>query len=91
MSGAERLVEAYNGRLLGYPGSMELSDGNTYSMVSRTVCAVGIADDTEEARLIAQDGLDNIKGDLIQRPDIATEEHIHASVEHMKKLRTMAL
>ena len=89
LSGAERLVEAYNGRLLVYPGSMELRDGNTYSMGSRTVCAVGIADDTEEARLIAQDGLRVIRGDLIQRPDIATEGHIHASVEHMKKLRTV--
>ena len=87
LSGAERLVEAYNGRLLIYPGSMELRDGNTYSMGSRTVCAVGVGNDIEEARLIALDGLDSIKGDLVQRPDIATGEHIISSVEHMRALR----
>lgn len=76
-----------NDNLMIYPGSMELRGTETHSLGSRTVCVVGAGDTIEEAREIAENGLSAIKGDLVCRSDIATEEHIQASIDHMKRLR----
>ena len=72
-----------------YPGSMELRpDGKSYTLSSRTVCSVGIAHTTEEARMLAVSAVERIRGGALwYRRDVGSKEHISKSVEHMKRLR----
>ncbi len=88
LSGAYKLSEKYGDAIRVYPGSMELRNGETYALTSRTVCVVGVGNDLQEARKISLEGLRAIKGgSLWHRNDIASKEHIRKSVEHMRKLR----
>jgi phosphoribosylamine--glycine ligase len=88
LSRAHKLAEKYGDRIRVYPGSMELRDGQTYTLTSRTVCVVGIGDDIEAARQISLEGIRAIHGgSLWHRSDIASREHIMKSIEHMKALR----
>ncbi len=85
---AEKLTKKLGENLRIYPGSMELRDGKNYALNSRAVCAVGIADDIRAAREISLEGLQAIKGGALwNRTDIASDEHIARSVEHMNQLR----
>ena len=71
-----------------YPGSMEKRDGKNFALKSRAVCAVGIADNIEDARSISLEALKMIKGgSLWNRTDIASRAHINRSKKHLKKLR----
>jgi len=89
LSAAEKMTEKHETRMRVYPCSMELRNGDTFALKSRTVCVVGIGDDIPEARKISLEGINAIKGgNLWYRTDIASEEHIKKSIEHVKKLRT---
>lgn len=71
-----------------YPGSMEKRDGKNFTLKSRAVCAVGIADSIEDARSISLEALKMIKGgSLWNRTDIASRAHINRSKKHLEKLR----
>ena len=84
---AYKLAEMY-GNFKIYPGSMDLRDGKTYALCSRTVASVGIAETIEEAREISLKGLHLVAGGALwHRDDVASEKHIKKSIEHMKKLR----
>jgi len=88
LSRADKLTEKYGDRIRVYPGSMELRDGQTYTLTSRTVCVVGIGDEIETARRISLQGIRAIHGgSLWYRSDIASREHIARSIEHMRALR----
>jgi phosphoribosylamine--glycine ligase len=90
LSEAEALAEKYGGVLQIYPGALELKNGEYYATSSRTVCAVGIADTIQDARMISLKGINAIKGgNLWNRTDIASEEHIQKSIEHMLSLKRM--
>lgn len=85
---AERLTKKHGENIRIYPGSMELRDERTYALNSRAVCAVGIAEDIQAAREISLEGLRAIVGGALwNRNDIASEEHIAESIEHMNQLR----
>lgn len=85
---AEKLNQKYGENVRIYPGSMELRNGNAYPLSSRTVCAVGIADDIQTAREISLEGLKAITGGALwHRNDIASKQHIAKSVEHVNLLR----
>jgi phosphoribosylamine--glycine ligase len=85
---AYKLGEEYGGRLRVYPGSLELRNGVTYSLSSRTVAIVGIADEIDEARRLSLEGINSVKGSsLWYRRDIASEESINRSIEHLTQLR----
>ena len=87
---AYKLSEKYEGRLRVYPGSLELRNGATYSLSSRTVAVVGIADEIDEARRLSLEGIRSVKGSALwHRQDIASEESIERSVTHMTKLRRL--
>ncbi len=76
------------GKYRVYLGDMALDDDRTCAIKSRTLACVGIGDDIEEARKGAYELAGEIRGgNLWWRTDIASEEHIQASVDHMKKLR----
>jgi phosphoribosylamine--glycine ligase len=85
---AQKLVEKEGGRIRIYPGSLELRDGANFALGSRTVCAIGMGDNIQEARENSLEGIEAIKGGALwNRTDIAAKEHIKKSVEHMEKLR----
>jgi len=86
---AYKLIEKYGNDIRVYPGSLELrDDGCTYSGTSRTVCCIGYSETIDEARNIALEGINAIKGGALwYRRDIASREHIHRSIEHMNRLR----
>jgi len=88
---AENLRAKYGDAIRIYPGSMELRDGETYALRSRTVCVVGVAETIEDARKISLEGIEAIKGGALwYRTDIASREHIEQSIRHMEKLRKKA-
>lgn len=85
---AYALAEKYGDRIRVYPASMELRDGETYALKSRTVCVVGVGENIEEARKISTEGIKAIRGGALwHRTDIASKKHITRSVRHMEKLR----
>lgn len=87
LNNAYKLSEDLNGVIMIYPGSMELKDGNTYALRSRTVASVGIGDDIQSARDLSLTGLNAIKGgSLWHRTDIGSREHIGRSIKHMENL-----
>jgi phosphoribosylamine--glycine ligase len=89
LSGAYNLEKKYGDRIRAYPCSMELKGNETFALKSRTVCVVGIDDNIQAARKISIEGIEAIKGaSLWYRKDIASEEHIRKSIEHVKRLRS---
>jgi phosphoribosylamine--glycine ligase len=89
LNAAYKLCEESHGRLWIYPGAMELREGKTFELKSRTVGVVGVAKNMEPAREISLEGIKAIKGgSLWYRKDIASKGDIQKSIEHMKKLRT---
>jgi len=88
LSGAHKLGEKYGAKIRVYPGSMELRNGETYTLKSRAVAVVGVGDDIQSARQISLEGIGAIKGgSLWYRKDVASKEHIQKSIDHMKRLR----
>lgn len=85
---AETLSTEKPGRLFIYPGSMELRANQLYSLSSRTVAAVGVAEDISTARDRSLQGITAIEGALWYRSDIASNQHIANSIDHMNRLRT---
>jgi len=89
LDAAYALTKTYRDNIRIYPASIELRNGETYALTSRTVCVVGIENDIENARKISLEGIQAIKGGALwHRTDIASREHIAKSVEHMRKLRS---
>jgi phosphoribosylamine-glycine ligase len=90
LSGALKLDEKFGSRIRVFPASLELREGHTYALKSRTVCVVGVGDDIQSAREVSLEGIRAIKGGALwHRNDIASKEHIGKSVRHMAKLRTL--
>jgi len=88
LSQAYRLTEKYGENIRVYPASMEVRNGKTYPLRSRTVCVIGIGESIEEAREISFEGIKAIKGGALwYRNDIASKEHIEKSIRHMEALR----
>ena len=88
LTNAYELTKKYANKMKIYPCSMELKDNETFALKSRTVCVVGAGNDIQTARKISLEGINAIKGgSLWSRNDIASEEHIKRSIEHVKTLR----
>jgi len=89
---ADKLAEEYGERIRVYPASMELRNGETYAIKSRTVSVVGIGENIEAARQLSLKGINAIKGGALwYRTDIASNLHIEKSIRHMKELRRRKL
>jgi phosphoribosylamine--glycine ligase len=88
LTGAYELSGRHPDQVRVYPGSMEKRDGKNFTLSSRTVCTVGIADSIEDARSISLDALEAIKGGALwYRTDVASTAHIKKSVSHLESLR----
>ncbi|MBN1133676.1 MAG: phosphoribosylamine--glycine ligase [Methanosarcinaceae archaeon] len=83
---SEVIVGDIGDSILFYSSVYE-KDNIVYTTGSRAVAVVGIADTIAEAEVIAQNALDNIKGDLQSRRDIGTAELVQKRIDHMKKIR----
>jgi phosphoribosylamine--glycine ligase len=88
LSGAYELSGKYGDNIRVYPASMEQRDSETYALKSRAVAVVGIGDSLEAARRISLEGIKAVRGGALwNRTDIALEQNVQKSVEHMAKLR----
>ena len=78
-------------RSLIYPGSMELVDGETRALGSRTVASIGFSHYWERAGRIAEAGLEKIKdGGLEHRRDPLSVEYWDGVIKHADRLRAQA-
>ena len=85
---AQALTKKYGDKIRIYPGSMELRDGKNYALKSRAIGILGFGGSIEEARQISQEGAKAITGgELWNRTDVASKQHIAKSIGHMDKLR----
>jgi phosphoribosylamine-glycine ligase len=85
---AYNLCESSDGRLRLYPGALELKNGETQALSSRTVALVGIGENIQVARQRSLEGIKAVMGgSLWYRRDIASREHIQKSVINMNTLR----
>jgi phosphoribosylamine-glycine ligase len=85
---AHGLSEKYGDRIRIYPAAMELLNGETFALKSRAVCAVGVAENIEEARQVSLEGIEAIKGGALwHRKDVASKQYIEKSIRHIEELR----
>jgi phosphoribosylamine--glycine ligase len=70
-----------------YYSSVDKKDDGLYLSSSRAIGIVGIADNLEEARKIAEEGVKAVKGPVAYREDIGTDALIQKRIDHMKKIR----
>jgi phosphoribosylamine--glycine ligase len=70
-----------------YYSSVDKKNDGLYLSSSRAVGIVGIADDLEDARKIAEKGVHAVKGPVAYREDIGTQALIQKRIDHMKKIR----
>jgi phosphoribosylamine--glycine ligase len=88
LSKANALTKEFGERIRIYPGSMEVRDNKVYSLKSRAVGVLGVGENIKEARQVSLEGVRAIKGGAMwNRKDIASKEHIAASISHMERLR----
>jgi phosphoribosylamine--glycine ligase len=66
--------------------SVDIKDGQLILGGSRTVAAVGIADNISNAEKIAEKNISAIKGPLFHRADIGTNKLIQNKLDHMLSL-----
>jgi phosphoribosylamine--glycine ligase len=67
--------------------SIEEREKKLYSMGSRTIAALGIADTLAQAEKKAETLITQVQGSLFHRPDIGTRSLINRRIAHMNKLR----
>jgi phosphoribosylamine--glycine ligase len=88
LSKAYALTSKYNDRIHIYPAAMEIRDTQVYALKSRAVGVLGVGENIEDARQVSLEGAKAIKGGALwNRKDIASKQHIAASMSHMEQLR----
>ncbi len=70
-----------------YYSSVDKKEDGLYLSSSRAIGIVGIAENLEEARKIAEAGVKAVKGPVAYREDIGTNTLIQKRIDHMKKIR----
>jgi phosphoribosylamine--glycine ligase len=84
---AMKLQREHDQNVRIFPMDVRVKGGKTIHGTSRCVAAVGIGDDIDEARGFSLKAVQQVGGDLRHRTDIASEEDILRSCDHMKVLR----
>ena len=83
-------MEIYDGAYLikSGVGPFFCSESPIYALTSRAIAVVGVAETIQEARELSLTGINAIEGgSLWHRTDIASNEHIKRSIDHMQELR----
>jgi phosphoribosylamine--glycine ligase len=70
-----------------YYSSVDKKEDGLYLSSSRAIGIVGIADNLDEARKIAEEGVKAVRGPVAYREDIGTDALIQKRIDHMKKIR----
>jgi phosphoribosylamine---glycine ligase len=70
-----------------YYSSVNQKEDGLYLSSSRAIGIVGIADNLDDARSIAEEGVKAVEGPVAYREDIGTQALIQKRIDHMKKLR----
>jgi phosphoribosylamine--glycine ligase len=70
-----------------YYSSVDKKEDGLYLSSSRAIGIVGIADNLDDARKIAEEGVKAVQGPVAFRDDIGTRELIQKRIDHMKRLR----
>lgn len=70
-----------------YYSSVDKKEDGLYLSSSRAIGIVGIADQLDAARKIAEEGVKAVKGPVAYRTDIGTDALIQKRIDHMKKIR----
>ena len=82
------VIVGESGEALVYYASVYDKGGKIYTTGSRAVAVVGCAETIDAAEKIAQNALENIRGELFFRKDIGTAALIQRRIDHMKELRS---
>lgn len=72
-----------------YLAAVDEQEGILYATGSRTAAFVGVSETISDAEKIAENEIQQIKGNLFHRPDIGTPELIHRRVLTMQLLREL--
>jgi phosphoribosylamine---glycine ligase len=70
-----------------YYSSVDKREDGLYLSSSRAIGIVGIAEDLDGARKIAEVGVHAVQGPVAFRDDIGTQQLIQKRIDHMKRLR----
>lgn len=70
-----------------YYSSVDKKEDGLYLSSSRAIGIVGIADNLDEARKIAEEGVKAVKGPVDYREDIGTQALIQKRIDHMMQIR----
>ena len=70
-----------------YYSSVDQKEDGLYLSSSRAIGIVGIADNLDDARKIAEEGVKAVQGPVAYREDIGTQALIQKRIDHMKKIR----
>ena len=70
-----------------FMGSVDEKDGKLIATGSRTIAVLGVGDTINDAEILAQKAVNEIKGSLFHRPDIGTKDLINKRIVHMNELR----
>lgn len=70
-----------------YYSSVDKRQDGLYLSSSRAIGIVGIADNLDAARKIAEEGVKAVKGPVAYREDIGTDALIQKRIDHMKAIR----
>lgn len=73
-----------HGAKLYFASIEEKEDGNLYTLSSRTIGIVGIADTIKDAQAIAEAACAHVKGPVWHRKDIGTAALIQKRIDHVK-------
>jgi phosphoribosylamine---glycine ligase len=71
-----------------YYSSVDKREDGLYLSSSRAVGIVGIGENLDDARIIAEKGVKAVQGPVAFRDDIGTRQLIQKRIDHMKRLRT---
>ncbi len=90
MAGEEIRIDetaiAGEGAVLYYANVNE-KDGRLYTTTSRSAGIVGVADDVEDAEVIAENAIRHVSGMIAVRHDIGKRDVLDARVRHMREIR----
>jgi phosphoribosylamine--glycine ligase len=83
----ERIIN--EGADLFYSSVSEIKPGEIITTTSRAIAIVGIADNLNDAEIIAEKATSYVKGPLFHRKDVGTKELIQKRIEHLKELNVL--
>jgi phosphoribosylamine--glycine ligase len=83
-------VPRESAKLRIYPAALDLRDGNYFLTGSRAIAFVGIGRNLREAESIAEGAASAVRGPVVHRRDIGTQELVERRVSHVRGFAPLA-